>query len=241
MAGVTRVGVQEFTAHEINLIGRFVRSSIGRKVVMAITGCGLFAFVFVHMMGNLQIFLGRDAINHYGHVLKSNPEFIWPARVGLLACVIVHIITSISLALENRAARPEPYAMRKLVGASLASRTMLWTGGLFVGYIVFHLLHFTVGTVQPKYMEWHDAVGRHDVYRMMIDSFSNPWTSLFYILGTGLICFHLSHGASAMFQSLGWKNQAYTDRISNLAKLVALLIFLGYAAVPLAVFFGVVR
>jgi succinate dehydrogenase / fumarate reductase cytochrome b subunit len=241
MAGLKRAGVKEFTAYEVHLIRRFIRSSVGRKVIMALTGAALFSFAFVHMAGNLQIFLGREAINHYAHFLKSNNEIIWPTRIGLLLCVIVHIITGISLKLENRRARDQQYAVQKPLSASLASRTMFWTGSVFLAYIVYHLLHLTIGKVQPEYMTWHDELGRHDVYRMMVAAFSDYKTVAFYIVGTGAVCFHLSHGASAMFQSLGLKNPAYADRITNLAKLIAFLLFLGYTAVPLAVLFGVVK
>jgi succinate dehydrogenase / fumarate reductase cytochrome b subunit len=241
MAGQQRATVKEFTAYEVNLVGRFIRSSVGRKVLMALTGAALFAFAFVHMAGNLQIFLGREAVNHYAHFLKSNNEIIWPTRLGLLVCVIVHILTGISLKLENRRARDQQYAVQKPLSASLASRTMLWTGSIFLVYVVYHLLHLTLGKVQPEYLLLRDKEGQHDVYGMMITAFSNPWIVAFYIIGTGAVCFHLSHGASAMFQSLGLKNPAYAEHITNLAKLMAFLLFLGYATVPLAVLFGVVK
>jgi succinate dehydrogenase / fumarate reductase cytochrome b subunit len=241
MAEVNRAGVQEFTTYEVHLIGRFVRSSVGRKVVMAVSGCGLFAFVFVHMMGNLQIFWGPEPVNHYAHFLKSNAEIIWPARYGLIACVLVHIVTGLSLWIENHRARVQQYAVRKLVGASWASRTMLVTGSLFIAYIIFHLLHLTIGSVQPELLQYRDHEGRHDVYRMMVVALANPWTAVWYVLGTGTVCFHLSHGASAMFQSLGWKNPAYAERMTTLAQIGALVMFLGYAAVPMAIVYGVIR
>lgn len=241
MAGLKRAGVKGFTTYEVHLVGRFIRSSVGRKVIMALTGAALFSFAFVHMLGNLQIFWGQEPVNHYAHFLKSNAEIIWPARYGLLGCVLVHIVTSLSLKLENRRARDQQYAVSKPLSASLASRTMLWTGSIFLTYVVFHLLHLTLGVGNPEYMTWHDHEGRHDVYRMMVAAFSNAWTCMFYIIGTGAVCFHLSHGASAMFQSLGLKNPAYAERITNLAKLVAFLLFLGYASVPLAILYGVVK
>jgi len=241
MAAGQRATPREFTAYEANLIGRFVRSSVGRKVVMSLSGVGLFGFVVVHMLGNLQLFFGPEPINHYAHLLKSNAEIIWPARYGLIACVVVHIVTSLSLWYENRQARDHRYSQYQPTGSSLASRTMLLTGTLFLAYVVYHLLHFTIGTVQPEYMKLVDAKGRHDVYRMMVLAFSDYRVSVLYVLGTGAICFHLSHGASAMFQSLGWKNHAYAERMTNVAKLVSFLIFLGYCAVPFAVLYGIVK
>jgi succinate dehydrogenase / fumarate reductase cytochrome b subunit len=241
MGGTKKGGLQFFAAYEIDLIGRFIRSSIGRKVIMAISGSGLFLFAVGHMVGNLQIFLGQEHINHYAHMLQSTPELLWPVRIGLVTFAILHVITGLSLWWENRQARAEQYAVKKVVGASWASRTMLVTGTIFLAYVVYHLLHFTVGSVQPEFMTWRDAQGRHDVYTMIVAGFSDYRVAIGYIIGTGAVCFHLSHGASAMFQSLGLKNPAYADRITNLSRGFALVLFLGYAAVPSAVLFGILK
>ncbi len=241
MGGTMKGGLQLYSANEINLVGRFIKSSLGRKVIMGVTGGGLFLFAIAHMVGNLQIFLGPERLNEYAHTLKSNPELLWPARLGLLTFAILHIITSLTLAWENRTARNEQYAVKKVVGASWASRTMMVTGTIFLAYVVYHLLHFTVGSVQPEFMTWRDAAGRHDVYRMMVTSFADYRVVIAYIVGTGAVCFHLSHGASAMLQSLGLKNPAYADRMTKFSRGLALLLFLGYAAVPTAVLLGVVK
>jgi succinate dehydrogenase / fumarate reductase cytochrome b subunit len=225
----------------MNRVVKVVWSSLGKKYLMALTGAGLFLFACVHMVGNLQIFLGQEAINHYGDFLKSNPEVIWPARLGLLALVLIHIGTAIALTLENRATRDQPYARKEIVAASTASRTMLVSGSVVFAYLVYHLLHFTLGVTNPGYMEYHDAEGRHDVYRMMIEGFSNGWVSSFYIVGVGLLCFHLSHGVSAMLQSLGLKNHVYDVAIERFALLAAIILFVGYAAVPTSVLLGWVK
>lgn len=225
----------------MNMLLRLFTSSLGKKSLMAVTGAGLFVFVIGHLVGNLQIFLGPESINRYGHFLQTTPEILWPARIGLLAFVIIHVWTSIALTLENRAARAQQYEVKELVKASLASRTMIWSGLIIVAFVGFHLAHYTLLIVHPEFRDLHDANGWHDVYRMMVLGFSNCRVSGFYVLGIGLLCIHLSHGASAMFQSLGLKNEAYAPIIDRFAKVAAVVIFLGYISIPLAVLGGVVK
>ncbi len=225
----------------MNILLRIFTSSLGKKFLMAITGAGLFLFVIAHMVGNLQIFLGPESINRYGHFLQTTPEILWPARLGLLALVIIHIWASISLTIENRAARVTGYEVKELVAASTASRTMIWSGLIIFAFVCFHLAHYTLLWVHPEFRDLRDALGQHDIYRMMILGFSNCWVSGFYVLSIGLLCIHLSHGTSAMFQSLGLKNAAYECLIDRLAKIVAILIFLGYISIPVAVLAGVVK
>jgi succinate dehydrogenase / fumarate reductase cytochrome b subunit len=222
----------------MNVGWRLVTSSLGKKCLTAVTGAGLFLFVIGHLLGNLQIFLGREAINRYGHFLQTTPEILWPARLGLLAFIIIHIWTSIALTIENRAARNQRYEVKKVVDASLASRSMIWSGGIIFAFVGFHLAHYTLMVVHPEYRNLHDALGRHDVFRMMIIGFSNAWVSGFYALGVGLLCVHLSHGTSAMFQSLGLKNETYSALIDKTAKIVAAIIFVGYISIPLAILMG---
>lgn len=225
----------------MNILLRIFTSSLGKKFLMALTGAGLFLFVIAHMVGNLQIFLGPESINRYGHFLQTTPEILWPARIGLLALVIIHIWASISLTVENQAARATGYEVKELVAASTASRTMIWSGLIVFAFICFHLAHYTLMVVHPEYRTLVDARGQHDIYQMMILGFSNCWVSGFYVLSIGLLCIHLSHGTSAMFQSLGLKNAAYADLIARLAKVVAIVIFLGYISIPVAVLAGVVK
>ena len=227
----------------MSVFARLIKSSLGKKYLMAITGIGLFLFVIGHMLGNLQFLIpdGGEAINKYGHFLQSAPEILWPARVGLLAFVIIHIVASIALTIENRQARDQQYAEKKIVKATLASRTMLWTGGIVFAFIGYHLAHFTLMTTHPGFRDMRDTLGRHDVHRMMVAGFSNVYVSGFYVLAVGLLCFHLSHGISAMFSSLGLKNEAYEARINAFARIAAVALFLGYAAIPVSVWTGVVK
>ena len=210
---------------------------------MAITGGAMFLFVIGHLIGNLQVFLGAEAINRYGHFLQSNVEIIWPARISLLAIIGLHIWSASSLSRENRAARPVQYANWKPTSASYASRTMLMCGLIIFAFIIYHLLHYTVMVKQINFTgtDFHtlmDEEKRHDIYSMIILGFSNPLVSVFYLVAIGLLCLHLSHGVGAMFQSLGLKNHTYGPVIDKAAKFVALAIFLGYASIPIAVLCG---
>lgn len=225
----------------MNMLPRLVTSSLGKKFLVAITGVGLFLFVIGHLVGNLQIFLGPESINRYGHFLQTTTEILWPARVGLLAFVIIHIWTSIALTLENHAARATPYEVKEVVAASLASRTMIWSGLIILAFVLFHLAHYTLLIVHPEFRDLHDANGWHDIYQMMILGFSNGWVSGFYVLAIGLLCIHLSHGIGAMFQTLGLKNEAYALIIDRCAVVISVLIFLGYISIPLAVLTKVVK
>jgi succinate dehydrogenase / fumarate reductase cytochrome b subunit len=128
-----------------------LRSSLGSKFVMALTGLGLFGFVIAHMIGNLLLFAGPDALNSYAHTLKENGELLWPARVVLLALFIIHIVLGIRLAYANRQARPVRYQYEDTVQASWSSRHMLSTGLVLLAFVVYHLAHFTFGVVVPAH------------------------------------------------------------------------------------------
>src|SRR3954469_25380735 len=157
----------------MKMISRIFSSSLGKKYVMAASGFFLFLFVVGHLAGNLQVFLGREALNRYGHFLQSNPELIWPARIILLLMVGLHIWSAIRLTVENRAARPQGYAQYQVVAASYASRTMFMSGVIILVFIIYHLLHFTVQVQQinltgQNVVELHDTEQRHDIFKMMV-------------------------------------------------------------------------
>ncbi|HKP87167.1 MAG TPA: succinate dehydrogenase cytochrome b subunit [Blastocatellia bacterium] len=222
----------------MNILFRAYRSSIGKKYVMAITGLALFLFVIAHMAGNLQIYLGRDAINAYAQFLKSKPGLLWSARVALLALTVMHITAALQLVSENNDARPVKYAEGKPTGASLASRTIFVSGLVIFAFIIYHLMHFTFGITNPDFLSFKDPtdpLGRHDVYQMMILGFSNIWVSAFYIISMGLLCLHLSHGVSSMFQSLGIRNKSNVHAIHRAARLAAIVVFIGNVSIPVAV------
>jgi succinate dehydrogenase / fumarate reductase cytochrome b subunit len=213
---------------------------------MAITGLAMFGFVVAHMLGNLQIFLGPEAINDYGYFLQTKPELLWPARIGLLIMVLLHIWAAIRLSAENRAARPKGYGEYKIVAASFASRTMLASGVILLAFIIYHLLHFTVqvpavNMTGKSFLTLEDAKHHHDIYQMMVLGFRQPIISIFYIISMALLSLHLSHGVASMFQSLGWKNRKYGKLIDRFALLSAGVLIIGYSAIPLAVLTGVLK
>ena len=213
---------------------------------MAGSGAALFLFVIAHLLGNLQIFLGPEQINRYGHFLQSTPELIWPARIALLVLVLVHIVSAIKLSQQNKAARPVAYQNYQVVAASYASRTMLMSGLIVLAFIIYHLLHFTVqvqyvNLTGKSFVDFTDPQQRHDVYKMMVVGFSNKLVSLFYVIGVGLLCLHLSHGVSSMFQSLGWKNKQYGSFLDKFARVISWALFLGYISIPIAILAGFVK
>jgi succinate dehydrogenase / fumarate reductase cytochrome b subunit len=229
----------------MKLLVRLFRSSLGKKYIMALSGAGLVLFAVGHMLGNLQVFLGPEPLNAYGHFLQSTPEILWGARLGLLGLVGLHIWAAVKLTLENRAARPVPYDQGELVAASYASRTMIWSGLIIAAFVVFHLLHYTVqvkavnltGQDFGLFEDTH-VPPRHDIFKMMITGFRQPLVSGFYVLAVGLLCAHLSHGISAMFQSLGFKDKTWGPAIDKLAVLAAWVLFLGYSSIPVAILLG---
>ena len=227
----------------MKIITHIFESSLGKKYIMAVTGFFLLLFVIGHLVGNLQVFLGPEALNRYGHFLQSNIELVWPARIGLLVLVGLHIWSAAKLSLENRAARPIRYGAYQPVGSSYASRTMLMSGLIILAFIIYHLLHFTVQTqyingTGQNFTTFVDPEKRHDIFKMMVVGFNNGWVSGFYILGMALLCLHLSHGISSMFQSIGWKNDAYRPVLDNGARVIAAMIFIGYSSIPIAILLG---
>lgn len=229
----------------MNSLIRLLNSTVGRKFIMAITGLALFGFVIGHMLGNLQIFLGRDLLNRYGHFLQSTPEILWPARLGLLACVSLHIWAAITLTLANRAARPVAYTVATPYAASYASRTMIWSGLIVFAFIVYHLAHFTLGLTHPDHFRLletlPDGSTRKDIFAMVVKGFQQPLVSGFYVVAMALLCTHLRHGVNALFQSLGWVRHASRPLITRGATIAALVIFLGNTSIPLAILLGYAR
>ena len=225
----------------MNIVARFFNSTLGKKYIMAITGFLLFGFVVVHLLGNLQIFIGPTAINEYAHFLKAKPVVLWGARSGLLLIALLHIVTAYQLVARNRAARPVKYSSGKApVAASFSSRTTAISGTIVLLFIIFHLLHYTVGVIDPSLLQLQRD-NMHDVFGMMVQGFSNPLVATFYLVAMAFLCLHLAHGVGSMFQSLGLKSGAYDRLINRLAKIAAAVIFLGNCAIVIAVLVGLVK
>ncbi|HSF25710.1 MAG TPA: succinate dehydrogenase cytochrome b subunit [Blastocatellia bacterium] len=224
----------------MNLLSRVYRSSIGKKYIMAVTGFVLFLFVVGHMLGNLQVYLGPEPMNAYAAFLKSKPTLLWAVRAGLLLVALLHITSAVQLAAENRNARPERYAEGRPI-ASFASRTILVSGLIVFAFVIYHLMHFTFGVTNPEFMQLEDSNSQHDVYRMVVLGFSNGWVSSFYLISMGLLCLHLSHGLSSMFQSLGIRSNANLRLVTGFARVSALIIFIGNCSIPISILAGVVN
>lgn len=225
----------------MNPISSYLSSSIGRKWIVALTGLGLFGFVVGHLLGNLQVFIGPEPLNRYAYFLQNLGELLWVIRLGLLAMLVAHVVFTIKLRLENRAARGTPYAVTTRRAATFPARMMMLSGLMVLCFIVFHLLHFTAQTIDPSFLALHDEKGRHDVYRMMILGFQSKAASAFYIVAVGLLAMHLNHGIGSLFQTLGLNSAKVRPLWEKGGVAFSWLIFLGYASIPVAVLTGVLK
>jgi len=219
----------------------YFQSSLGSRVVVALTGLGLAGFVVFHMLGNFQVFEGPDALNGYASLLRDMPILLWTGRLGLLGVAALHIALAIQLALRNRRARPVAYAVREFRNASLASRTMALTGSLLLLFIVFHLLHLTAGLVDPSAPDRLDARGHLDVYGKIVHAFRNPLYVVLYLIGQLVLAVHLSHAVSSSLQTLGFEHAALNRLFKTAEPAVALFVVLGNLAIIFAVFLGLVQ
>lgn len=231
-------------------------SSVGSKVLVALTGLGLVGFLIAHMIGNLKLFQGPEAINHYAYFLKHDiGVLLWIARACLLAIFVLHLSLAIRLTLRSKAARPVPYQFPRSVQARVESRTMIWSGVVILVFTLFHLAHYTFGYLvgvsvinvstgemeYRSYLDLKDAKGRHNVYEMMVAGFKQPIFAIFYLLSQIVIFFHLRHGIASTFQTLGLKNGRFRGAIDRLGLIIALTILIGNCAIVLAVLFGYVK
>ncbi len=214
----------------------FLGSSIGRKLIMASTGAILVGFVLGHMLGNLQVYLGPDAMNAYAVFLRQalHGAGLWIARAVLLVSVVLHIWSATSLTLSSRAARPIGYRELKWKESTYASRTMRWSGVIILFFVIYHLLHFTFGSVHPSFIEG-------DVYHNVVAGFRSVPVSLFYIVAMVLLGLHLRHGVWSMFQTLGVSHPRYIRMAHVGAWVFATIIVIGNISFPIAVLAGVVK
>ncbi|MFL5327402.1 MAG: succinate dehydrogenase cytochrome b subunit [Gemmataceae bacterium] len=228
-----------------------VKSTVGSKFLVAITGLILVGFLLGHFAGNALVFKGRDAINTYARGLRDLGWLLWVARGGLLAAFIVHIYLGTTLTMRNWAARPERYQFQATMRATFASRTMLFSGLVILAFTIYHLAHYTFAVVQtaPDGRNFHELVQRgwdpahptaprYDVYNMVVFGFSNVWISATYIIAQLILGLHLSHGIASTFQTLGWNSPKYWPMIRNIGWLVSAIIVLGNISIPVAVMAG---
>ncbi len=219
---------------------RFALSSVGSKVVMALTGLGLWGFVVAHVIGNLAMWGGPDAMNNYAAGLAANPPLVWAVRGALLVGFPVHIFAAIRSARLNQLARPVKYAVTIKTPASLAGRTMLISGLLVFAFLVYHLAHFTLHLTNPDHVT-RLANGSFDVYAMVHRSFSVPWIVGVYVVAQVLLAEHLAHGLSSLFQHLGLWGASWTPWVRTAGRVVGYGICLAFLSVPLGVLTGLLR
>ena len=226
----------------MNTLSAFYGSSVGKKMIVAITGIILILFVVGHLLGNLQIFLGPDWINAYSEHLRELGPLLWAIRIFLFVTVILHIYFTILLAIENKRARKKNYIRKEQVKASFASRHMVVSGLVVLAFIVFHLLHFTGRKFNPQFpLLRNDPLNHYDVYSMMVYGFQNAYVSSFYMVGLFLLTLHLTHGSSSFFQSLGLNNKKLAPRLALGGRIFAWLLFIGYISIPIAVLLGFIQ
>lgn len=231
----------------MSTVAGILRSSLGRKFIMAGTGVILLLFVVGHLVGNLQVFGPPELLNNYARFLQSKPLMVWGVRLGLLAIVALHIITAAQLTVQNKEARPVGYAGGEAYGSEWQSRYMLMSGTVILAFIIYHLAHFTarlpgingVGDfTQLKTLLHGETVP--DVYAMVILGFQVWWVSLFYLVAQALLFIHLGHGIASAFQSLGFRNHVWWPRIKIVAKAASIAIFIGYALIPVSIYLRVI-
>ncbi len=206
-------------------------TSVGKKVLMAATGIILSLYVLAHLLGNLQIYMGSDKIDAYARFLHANEGMLWTARIVLLAAVLTHMLAGIVLTLEKSTARPVPYVGKANIQGTLPSRTMIWTGLLILGFVVFHVANLTLGAAVPGYEEVKPSVN-------VPAAFHVTWAAIVYIIAMVGLGMHLWHGLYSMFQSLGFRHPRYTPGIRLAAATIGTLIALGNISSPVAVLTG---
>ena len=230
---LARTQIEPSAAAPPSRLASLWRSHIGRKALMAVTGLVLFAYVLVHMLANLQAFEGPGPLDRYGAQLRVFPALLWTARAVLLVSALVHVVGGIDLWAERRRSRPVGYREWTPSGSTPASRTMIWSGLLILGFLVYHLLDLTFGVVNPDF--------RHgQILHNVVVSFSRAAAVGFYVIAMAGLGFHLWHGVYSSFSSLGITNRAFSPGIQRLAAALATAVAVGFSAVPLAVLFGLI-
>ena len=219
-------------------------STVGRKVLMAVTGLLLVLFITVHLLGNLSVFLGADGINAYAKHLHDLGPLVWIFRLVMLCLFAVHITFGIQLYMENRAATPEAYAIQKTLVTTFSAKTMIYTGVIILVFLLYHLLHFTVQVTNPEISAHHlplDAAMRPDVFSMVVLSFQKVFIAAIYVIGMIALGFHLAHGVSSWVQTFGLSTGPSQDKVRIIGKLLAIVYALAYIAIPLFILARIVK
>jgi succinate dehydrogenase / fumarate reductase cytochrome b subunit len=224
------------TAFSLRTNAAFLGSTVGRKVVMAVTGAAMVGFVFVHMIGNLQLYLGPEPLNHYAVFLRTmlHGAGIWLFRAVMVVAVGLHAWAATTLTLDSWAARPQGYRLWKAKESTYASRTLRWGGVMLAMFVTYHLLHLTVGSAHPEFAEG-------DVYHNVVAGFRVWYASAIYVAAMVMLGLHLDHGVWSLCQTLGLQHPRYKRLVRVASRAFAILIVLGNISFPVAVLTGVVR
>jgi succinate dehydrogenase / fumarate reductase, cytochrome b subunit len=206
----------------------FYRSTIGKKVIMAVTGLLLVGFVIGHMLGHLQVFQSAEKYNDYAHFLQSLGGLLWLARIGLLVAAVLHVVCAVQLTRRKRAARRVAYEKWEPQVSTFASRTIRWGGLLLAVFIIFHILHFTTLSLFPEYE-------RLTVYNRMIVAFRQPVILVFYVLAMLGLGLHLYHGTWSAMRTLGLTRASANPLQRKIPAAIAAIVTLGFLVVPLAI------
>lgn len=222
---------------------RFLKSTVGRKLIMAMTGSFMILFVIVHLLGNSSVYVGPDGINAYASKLHALGPVVWVFRLVMLTLFCLHVIFGIQLTIENNAARPQAYAVKKTLRTTFGAKTMIWTGLLIAAFLVYHLLHFTIQVTNPAISsQTHsDLAGRPDVYRMVVLSFKNLAIVAIYGIAMAGLGLHLSHGIQSFFQTFGLNSDRIMPVITKGGILAAAILFAGYVAIPAVIVSGLLK
>lgn len=223
--------------HSLAVRARALNASIFLKALLALSGAGWFFFVANHLYSNLHLFLGRESFNDYYAELESSPAMLWGIRAILLAGFVVHVGTAVVLTRRGMDAQSGRYRMKKDAATTFAARTMRWTGPIVGLYLVYHLLHFTVGAAMPGGV----AYDPEDTYGNVVRSFQVPWVAVIYIVANAALTLHLAHGVSSVFQSLGLTDSALDGLRHTLAMGLAVIVCAGFISLPVAVWLGVIQ
>ncbi len=208
---------------------------------MAVTGIIILLFVLGHMLGNMTIFAGQEGINAYAAHIHNLSPILWAERLLLFMAVIIHIYFGLQLTFENWEASSTSYVKRQYQQSIFFSRTMIYSGLVLFVFLIYHLFHFTFRLTNPDFSSLIDDMGRDDVYTMLVMSFQQAFIALIYIIGMTALFFHLSHGISSFFQTMGWNNDKTINLIGRIGKVVAILLFVGFISVPITVFLGFLK
>jgi len=222
-------------------------SSIGKKIIVALTGAYLVLFVAGHLVGNLLVFAGREAFNEYAYFLHHmiHGVGIWLFRLVMVAAVALHVAATVSLTLQNRAAR-KPYECKAVIQATVSSRWMIWSGLTLLGFLIYHMLHFTIRVgnqydTLDRYQTTLEGKPAHDAWQMVVDGFSWGPATFFYVVAMTMLCSHLSHGVASIFQTLGLRFKKSESALRCLSLGYAMVIWIGFISIPLAIYFGLVK